>query len=76
MRWYTSTRSANWATSGTIWAALAPVPITATFLPVRSCSCSQRAEWKRGPANVSSPAMAGTDGAAKVPMALTTTSAS
>ncbi len=32
--------------SGTIWMALAPVPITATRLPVRSTPWSHSAEWK------------------------------
>ena len=76
VRWNTSTAVATLATSGTICAALAPVPTTATRLPARSCSCSQRAEWKQGPAKVASPSMSGNDGVAKVPMALTSTSAS
>ncbi|WP_217430317.1 hypothetical protein, partial [Sphingomonas bacterium] len=32
------------------WIADGPVPTTATRLPVRSCSWSQRAEWKLVPA--------------------------
>ena len=74
VRWYTSTCTAAFATSGTICAALAPVPITATRLPASSCSCSQRAEWNEGPPKESSPAMSGVDGVAKVPTALTSTS--
>ena len=55
VRWYTSTWAHTWASSGTICAALAPVPITATRRPLRSCSCSQRAEWNDGPAKVAQP---------------------
>ena len=55
VRWYTSTCAQIFASSGTICAALAPVPITATRRPVRSCSSSQRAEWKDGPPKESQP---------------------
>ena len=43
------------AISGMNCTALAPVPITATRLPRRSTSWSQRAEWNDGPANESRP---------------------
>ena len=36
------------AIAGTTWIVLAPVPITATRLPFRSTSWSQRAVWKIG----------------------------
>ena len=42
-----STRSAM---VGAIWKPLAPAPTSATRLPVRSTSWSQRAEWNDGPA--------------------------
>ena len=76
VRWKTWTDRAPLASSGTICAALAPVPMTATRRSARSCSCSQRAEWKQGPAKVARPSRSGTDGVVKVPMAETRTSAS
>ena len=45
--------------AGAIWNPLAPAPISATRLPVRSTEWSQRAEWKAGPAKASRPAMSG-----------------
>ena len=36
VRWKTLTKSACFTSSGTIWTALAPVPMTATRLPVKS----------------------------------------
>ena len=36
VRWKTFTLAAVFTSSGMIWMALAPVPMTATFLPVRS----------------------------------------
>ena len=56
------------------WIALAPVPITATFLPVRSTEWSHSAEWKAGPAKVSSPGIFGNDGRESWPTAETSTS--
>ena len=41
--------------------ALAPVPTTATRLPVRSTSWRHCAEWKAGPVKVSAPGMSGDD---------------
>ena len=61
VRWNTYRRATCSAISGTNWTALAPVPITATRLPARSYSWSQRAEWKLAPANSSRPS---TDGIA------------
>ena len=37
------------ATSGANWNAEAPVPITGTWPPARSCSCSHCVEWKAMP---------------------------
>ena len=62
MRWKTVTCFAFGAISGVNWKALAPVPITAMRLPASSTSARQRAEWKAGPANVSSPSMSGSRG--------------
>ena len=45
--------------AGAIWNPLAPAPIMATRLPVRSTEWSQRAEWKAGPAKRSWPGMSG-----------------
>ena len=39
-----------WPVRGRSAPRSAPVPITATRRSARSCSCSQRAEWKQGPA--------------------------
>ena len=57
-------RSERW--SGAIWNPLAPAPIMATRLPVRSTSWSHRAEWNAGPAKVSAPSMAGTFGSVEL----------
>ena len=59
VRWKTVSWATCGAISGTNWKALAPVPITATRLPVRSTSWRQRAEWKAGPAKLSQPGMSG-----------------
>ena len=56
--------------------ALAPLPTTATRLPVRSTEWSQRAECHDGPANVSNPSMPGMWGRFSWPQATTTVSAS
>ena len=61
---------ACFATSGTSWSALAPVPITATRLPASECWCCHRAEWKAGPAKRSSPGIAGSFGRLSCPTAL------
>ena len=52
------------------------MPITATFLPVRSRSWRHWAEWKAGPANVSAPGSDGMTGFDSWPTAETTRSAS
>ena len=57
---------------GTIWKALAPVPITATRLPARSVPSTHWAECMAGPANVSRPAMSGSFGRLSWPTALIT----
>ncbi len=59
VRWKTVI-AATWGwMAGTIWTAEAPVPMTATRLPDRSASWSQRAEWQIVPPNRASPAMPG-----------------
>ena len=55
-----------------IWMAEAPVPMTATRLPVRSKSWFQRAEWKISPSNSSRPSMSGNAGSVSGPTAETT----
>ena len=52
--------------------AEAPVPMTATRLPVRSTSWFHRAEWKISPSNSSSPSMSGSAGSVSGPTAETT----
>ena len=59
--------SRAFCSSGTIWIAEAPVPITATRLPVRSTSWSHRAEWKTSPWKVSMPSISGSFGADSPP---------
>ena len=67
----------TWSTiPGTNWIALAPVPTTATRLPVRSMSWRHSAEWNAGPANVSAPGIEGTTGWESWPTAEITMSAS
>ena len=76
VRWNSvSCATCGWM-AGTNWIALAPVPITATRLPVRSTSWSHCAEWNAVPANVSRPGMAGSTGRDSCPIAGTRTSAS
>ena len=58
--------------AGTIWMAEAPVPMTATRLPVRSASWFQRAEWKISPLKSSMPLMSGSEGSHSAPTAETT----
>ncbi len=76
VRW----KTLMWATSSTmvgmICTAEAPVPMMPTRVPVRSRSGCHRAEWKAGPAKVSTPGMAGMMGRDRGPTPLTTTSAS
>ena len=52
--------------------AEAPVPMTATRLPVRSKSWFHRAEWKISPSNSSRPSMSGSAGSVSGPTAETT----
>ena len=72
MRWKISRCSTCSATIGPNWAALQPVPMTPTRLPVRSTSWSQRAEWNAGPANDSRPSIFGSCGRFSWPTALIT----
>ena len=72
MRWKISRCSTCSATIGANWAALQPVPITPTRLPVRSTEWSQRAEWNAGPANESRPSIFGSCGRLSWPTALIT----
>ena len=72
MRWKISRCSTCSATIGANWAALQPVPMTPTRLPVRSTSWSQRAEWNAGPANDSRPSIFGSWGRFSWPTALMT----
>ena len=55
----------TFAISGMIWIAEAPVPITATRLPARSASWSQRAEWNTSPWKESMPSMSGSRGSTR-----------
>ena len=66
---------ATGAMAGTIWLALAPVPITPTRLPVRSTLWSQLAECIHGPAKVSRPSMSGSLATRRMPSAAITASA-
>ena len=45
--------------AGTSWNPLAPAPMTATRLPVRSTSSRQSAVWKDGPPKSLAPLMSG-----------------
>ncbi len=69
-------RATSSAMVGTIWKALAPVPITATRLPASSVPSIHSAECIEAPANVSRPGMSGSFGRLSWPTALITTSAS
>jgi hypothetical protein len=61
-RWKMVSLAAFLATVGMNWIALAPFPITATFLPVRSCAWFQRAEWNDTPSKSARPGSSGTCG--------------
>ena len=50
------------ASVGMNWIALAPFPITTTFLPRRSQSWFQRAEWNEVPSKLARPGRSGTNG--------------
>jgi hypothetical protein len=75
VRWNTcSLPTLGWI-SGTNWIAEAPVPITATRSPVRSCSWSHSAEWNAVPSKLSRPGTSGSVGSDSGPCAATRTSA-
>src|SRR3954466_15215362 len=67
VRWNSVSSPTAGAIFGTNWTALAPVPITATFLPFRSTSWRHRAEWNAGPANFSIPGSSGICGRGRPP---------
>ena len=72
-RWNTVSVPASLATSGMSWMAVAPVPITATRLPVRSMgSWGQWKEWKAGPSKLSMPSILGRVGVDSTPTAAAT----
>ena len=75
MRWKTESFATWGAIPGTTWTALAPVPITATFLPVTSKSWFQRAVWKISPPKLWMPLMSGREGSTSPPTPETTTRA-
>ncbi|SLH46280.1 Uncharacterised protein [Mycobacteroides abscessus subsp. abscessus] len=54
------------------WTAVAPVPMIATRLPVRSQEWSQRCVWITVPAKSSRPGMSGFLGSTKAPRAVIT----
>src|SRR6476469_4801491 len=56
---------------GPVCTALAPVPIIATRLPLRSTDPSQRAVWNIGPRKSSSPGIGGMEGWLSWPTAVT-----
>ena len=59
--------------SGPVCMQLAPLPMMATRLPVRSTSSRQRAVWNDGPANESRPSICGYFSGLKMPVALIST---
>ncbi len=69
VRWKTCIWATFGAIVGTNWIADAPVPMTATRLPSRSWSWSQRAEWKVWPWKASMPSMSGVRGSLSAPAA-------
>ena len=75
LRWNTVIFPTSGAMAGTNCTALAPVPTTATRLPCRSTSWSQRAECIVGPAKSSAPGIGGIAGVFSWPVASTTASA-
>ena len=72
MRWNTVSCSTSGAIAGITWIAEAPVPITATRLPARLCSGSQRAVCIVVPAKLWTPSMSGSLGWVRTPVASTT----
>ncbi len=75
VRWKTVSLPTSGWIDGMIWAAEAPVPTTATRLPARSNSWSQREEWNTLPGKPLSPGRSGICGSASGPAAETTASA-
>lgn len=71
VRWKTVSDSAAFAASGMSCTAVAPVPMTATFLPVRSKSSSQSAVCRIFPRKFLSPGKSGTCGWDRKPVAVT-----
>ena len=72
VRCRTVSRSTSGAIAGITCTAEAPVPISATRLPRRSTSWSQRAVCITVPANSSRPGISGGFGCEKTPVAPTT----
>ena len=72
VRWKTVSVPAVLATSWMVWTPVAPVPITATRLPVKSTgSLGKRAVWQERPLKSSTPGIVGMVGAERGPMAVT-----
>ena len=74
VRWNTSSSATSGAISGMTWMALAPVPMTATRLPVRSTSWRHRAGGTTGPRTSRRPGSRGMCGRLSCPTALITAS--
>lgn len=72
VRWKTCRAATSGAMAGMTWAALAPLPTTATRLPRRSTPWSQSLVWKASPAKLSLPGKGGTTGVLSGPEALMT----
>ena len=70
VRWKTVRWAARFASSGTSWTDVAPVPMTATRLPSRSAESSHFAVCTTVPANSSTPSMSGTRGCERKPVAV------
>ena len=68
VRWKTVRCATFSAMVGMIWTADAPVPMTATRLPVRSTPASQRAVWIVWPAKSSNPGISGRFGTVSTPV--------
>jgi hypothetical protein len=75
VRWKTVSDSTRGWISGTNCTAEAPLPIVATRAPPRSCSWSQREEWKTLPSKLFSPGSSGMTGSLQGPVAETITRA-
>ena len=70
VRWKTVSSHATLAICGISWTAVAPVPITATRLPVRSAASSHLAVWITSPAKSCTPSMSGSRGWDRKPVAV------